>query len=44
MNQAYYKLAEDFLKSYGILVITGLIDESPILLEDHYIEYSYSLN
>jgi hypothetical protein len=44
MNAAYYKYAEKFLLSFGLTVITGLIDNTPTIMDGGYLEFEYSLN
>lgn len=44
MKYNYYDHVEKFLKSYGLVMITGIIDDVPIILNDEYIEFQYSLN
>lgn len=44
MKQTYYKSAEEFLLSWGLTVITGIIDNTSTIMNDGYLNFEYSLN
>jgi len=44
MNQFYYQYAEKFLLSFGLTVITGIIDNTDTILGDGYLSFEYSLS